>query len=150
MADRTAIIDTVTSLFWSSDHNDWARLTAVFADSVRLDYTALQGGEPADLAPADIVAGWRPLFEALDARQHLVANHLVTITGDTAVVTAAFQATHQWRGQTWTLGGDYRFHLTRRAGRWAIDAMTMTPSWETGNPELASAALAAARDEQGR
>lgn len=135
-------LDAITSLFWHSDHHDWAHLEAVFAEQVRLDYTALTGGEPATLTPAEVVAAWRPGFEAIDAHQHLVANHLMTTDADRATATASFIATHQWHGTTWTLGGDYRFELIQSDGSWAITAMTMTPVWQAGDPDLIATALA--------
>lgn len=141
MTMLTTPLDTITSLFWHSDHHEWDDLKAVFADRVRIDYTALHGGEPTKMTPAGIVGSWRPGFEAIDAHQHLVANHLVTIEDDTATATAAFIATHQWRDTTWTLGGDYRFELTRSDHGWKITAMTMAPVWQTGDPGLIPSAL---------
>jgi hypothetical protein len=143
MDPRQAVVDAVTALFWHTDHHEWDRLEAVLADQVRLDYTAMIGGDPARVSPGEVVAGWRPGFDAIDAHQHLVGNHLVTIDGDTAVVTASFIATHQWRGDTWTLGGDYRLELIRHDVRWLVAAMTMSPTWQTGTPTLIPDALAA-------
>ncbi len=149
MNDRTAIIDTITRLFWYADHHEWAGLRSVFADDVDLDYTSLQGGEPATVAADDVIAGWRGAFEAIDAHQHLVANHLVEIADDTAMVTAAFQATHQWREETWTLGGDYRFEATRTGTRWLIAGMTMTAVWQNGPADLMARASATATVDEG-
>lgn len=124
------IINVITRLFWAVDHHDWDTLPKIFGEEVLLDY-----GEPATLTPTDIVSMWRPLFTALDAHQHLVGNHLVTASGDVATVTASFIATHQYAGETWTLGGDYEFRLLDDAG-WRITAMTMTPVWQTGPADL--------------
>lgn len=143
MEPRQAIIDAVTSLFWHTDHHEWDLLRAVLDERVRLDYTAMQGGEPADLSAEEVVAGWRPTFVAIDAHQHLLGNHLVVVDGDQASVTASFIATHQWRGDTWTLGGDYLIELHQRGGAWRVSAMRMTPVWQTGNPNLIPNALAA-------
>ncbi|MEM7273956.1 MAG: nuclear transport factor 2 family protein [Actinomycetota bacterium] len=144
MTDRDDIIDNaITRLFWHADHHQWTDLRTVFADEVLLDYTSLQGGEPATVPADEVISGWRTAFEAIDAHQHLVANHLVDIDGDAAVVTAAFQATHQWRGETWTLGGDYRFEVTRSEGSWLITAMTMVAGWQTGPADLMARATAA-------
>ncbi|MEM8921876.1 MAG: nuclear transport factor 2 family protein [Actinomycetota bacterium] len=108
MTDHTTITDTITRLFRHADHHDWAELRTVFAEDVVLDYTSLQGGEPATVPADGVIGGWRAAFEAIDAHQHLVANHLVTVDdgGAAATATAAFQATHQWQEETWTLGGD--------------------------------------------
>lgn len=143
MESQQAIIDVVTSLFWHVDHHQWDRLALVLDDPVRLDYTAMHGGDPALLAPGEVVAGWRPAFLAIDAHQHLVANHLVAVADERATVTASFIATHQWRGDTWTLGGDYLVELVQREQGWLICALTMTPVWQTGDPGLIPAAIAA-------
>lgn len=137
MSDRDTIIETVTRLFWHTDHHEWEEVEAVFADQVLLDYTSLQGGEPSTLGPAEIVAGWREHFTTVPAHQHLVSNHLVTISDGpepTATVTAQFIASHQYDDRMWTLGGDYRFGLVATGGRWAIDAMTMTAVWQQPGP----------------
>ena len=146
--ERTAIVDVTTRMAWLADRRDWDALVAgVFVDRVQLDYTSLTGGEPATLAPADIVAGWRRGLGGLDATQHLVSNHLVDIDGDRAVATAQFQATHVLANpsgdRVWTLGGHYRFELARRSDGWRIDALTMTVTWATGNQQIMALAATA-------
>jgi hypothetical protein len=143
--DRSAVVETITRVFWLTDHHRWDQLDALFADRVRLDYTSLQGGEPAELAPAEIVAGWRATLGPLDAHQHLLANHLVEIGEGRASATASFQATHQFDGETWTLGGDYAFELHRGDSGWRIQSMTMTAVWQTGDGGLVARAGEAAR-----
>ncbi|MET9507383.1 nuclear transport factor 2 family protein [Streptomyces flavidovirens] len=131
-----------------ADQREWERLAGVFAEKVTLDYTSLAGGEPAELTPAEIVAAWTSALGGYDATQHLITNHLVDIEGDTAVCTAAFQATHRLAtahgSALWTLGGTYRFGLVRTAGHgWRISSVVMTTVWADGNQHLP--ALAAAR-----
>ncbi|MEV8524260.1 hypothetical protein AB0451_08880 [Streptomyces sp. NPDC052000] len=36
----------------------------------------------------------------------------------------------------WTLGGDYRWELTRTAGRWLINSGLMKGTWGDGNKDL--------------
>ncbi|SEH00906.1 SnoaL-like domain-containing protein [Nonomuraea solani] len=139
--DRLAIIETCTRMAWHADQREWNRLGEVFADSVTLDYTSLNGGEPAVLTPPQIVKAWSSLFSAFDATQHLITNHLVTVDGATALCTASFQATHRrtnpFGSPLWTLGGTYRFDLTRTDGTWKIRAVVMTITWADGNKDLA-------------
>ncbi|MEM7324152.1 MAG: nuclear transport factor 2 family protein [Actinomycetota bacterium] len=130
MSDRDDIIETITRLFWHTDHHNWDDVRAVFADQVRVDYTSLQGGEPATVAPTDLVGGWEAHFETVPAHQHLVTNHLVSRTDDAASVTAQFIASHQTGEEVWTLGGDYHFELTRDPQTWRITSMTMTAVWQ--------------------
>lgn len=138
--DRLAIIETCTRMAWHTDQREWDRLGEVFADSVTLDYTSLNGGEPAVLTPAQIVEAWSGLLGAFDATHHLITNHLVTVDGDTALCTASFQATHRltdpFGPSLWTLGGTYRFDLIRSDGAWKIGAVVMTATWADGNRNL--------------
>ncbi|MEV6069323.1 hypothetical protein AB0L82_22490 [Nocardia sp. NPDC052001] len=39
--DRADVIDAATTMMWRIDTRDWDAFPAVFADSVRLDYTAI-------------------------------------------------------------------------------------------------------------
>jgi hypothetical protein len=145
--DRLAIIEVCTRMAWHADHREWDRLKTIFADKVVLDYTSLNGGEPATLTPEQIVGAWSGVLGGFDATQHLVTNHLVTVDGDTAVCTASFQATHRlanpFGSPLWTLGGAYRFDLLRAGDSWKISGVVMTAAWADGNKELM--ALAAGR-----
>ncbi|KAA2250723.1 nuclear transport factor 2 family protein [Solihabitans fulvus] len=146
LADRVAIVETCTRMAWHTDQREWDRLAEVFADIVTLDYTSLNGGEPADLTPAQIVGAWSGLLGALDATQHLITNHLVAVTGDVAVCTASFQATHRlanpFGSPLWTLGGTYRFDLVRAGAAWLIRGVVMTATWADGNKDLLAIASA--------
>ncbi len=141
LADRLAIIEATTRMAWHVDRRDWDELEDVLADEVLLDYSSLSGGEPATLPRAQIIGSWVSVLGALDATQHLVSNHLVAIDGDTAVCTAAFQATHVLSnphgGPVWTLGGHYRFQLARAAASgWRITGVEMIADWASGNQRI--------------
>ncbi|MCE7000661.1 nuclear transport factor 2 family protein [Saccharothrix sp. S26] len=140
LVERQAVVEVCTRMAWHADRREWEALKTVFADEVRLDYTSLDGGEPVVLSPERIVAGWSGVLGGFDATQHLVANHLVTLHGDTAACTASFQATHRladpFGAPLWTLGGVYRFDLVRTDGEWRIRGVVMTAEWADGNKEL--------------
>lgn len=146
LADRMNVAEACTRMGWHADRREWDLLTEVFDEEVALDYTSLQGGEPQRLAREAVVSVWRGLFERLQATQHLVANHLVSVDGDTATCTAAFQATHfgaaAFGSPLWVLGGHYRFGLVRRDGRWRIGSVVMTADWAWGNRDVLNAAAA--------
>jgi len=96
-----------------------------------------------------VISAWTELLGALDATQHLVANHLVSIEGDVAICTAAFQATHLLAyphgGAIWTPGGHYELGLQRNAEGWRITSMHMTTAdWATGNQQIMTLAAAKA------
>jgi 3-phenylpropionate/cinnamic acid dioxygenase small subunit len=135
--DRADVIDTCTRMMWFVDARDWTAFPTVFADSVTLDYTSMWGGDPWVQTPAEIAAMWSALFAGLDATQHLLGNHLVTVDGDTATYTAAFRAMHGKREHgTWTLYGAYRITLIRTGGAWLIDGVYMNWNWEEGDRQI--------------
>lgn len=140
--DRELIIDTTTRVAWYADQRRWDNLADLFAEQVVLDYTSLVGGEPATVAPADIVRSWKATLGGLDATQHLISNHLVDVhaDGNTAMATAQFVATHllatSHGGPIWTLGGHYRWTLGQEGGVWRIESMTMTATWASGNQQI--------------
>ena len=143
-ADLASVIETCTRMAWHADQREWDALRDVFADEVLLDYTSLHGGEPATVPRDQLVESWAGLFGKLLTTQHLVTNHLVTVSGDTASCTAAFQATHLLPNAhgdpIWTLGGSYRFELLRDDQSWRISAVTMTATWASGNQQIMSLA----------
>jgi SnoaL-like domain len=143
-ADRLGVIETCTRMAWHADEREWDALRDVFADEVRVDYTSLQGGEPAIVSRDELVESWAGLLGKLAATQHLLTNHLVTVSGDIAACTAAFQATHLLPNPhgdpSWTLGGTYRFELVRDGPTWRISAVTMTATWARGNQQIMSLA----------
>jgi len=146
LEDRYAIVEICTRMAWHTDQREWDQLTEVFAERVRLDYTSLNGGEPVELTPRQIVQAWSGLLGNLDATQHLITNHLVTVDGDAAVCTAAFQATHRLASALgsplWMLGGTYHVDLIRTVGGWRISGVVMTATWAEGNKDLLTLAAA--------
>ncbi|MEV4800969.1 nuclear transport factor 2 family protein [Nonomuraea sp. NPDC049421] len=131
--ERFDVIDTCVKMAWYADQRQWAELAEVFADQVTLDYTSLDGGEPATLTPAQIVGGWQAVLGGYAATQHLLSHPLVVVDGDTALCTAPFQATHRKSDDTsWTLGGTYRFELARTRSGWRITAVVMAAAWNDG------------------
>jgi hypothetical protein len=140
LQDRAEIIDLSVRMGWHLDHCEWDQLTDLFTDDVLLDYTSLNGGAPELTPRKDVVARWQGNREGLTATQHLLSNQLVTIDGDTATATAMFQATHllpnPYGGPLWTLGGQYRYGLTRGAFGWRISALAMSIIWADGNRNI--------------
>ncbi|WP_162958662.1 nuclear transport factor 2 family protein [Nocardia yunnanensis] len=105
-----------------------------------LDYSSIWGGEPATVTPARIRQDWEKLIGDFDATQHLLGNHLVTVDGERAELTAVFQAIHllanRFGSPRWTLCGTYRIGLRLVEGAWKIDTVVMTAQWADGNKDI--------------
>ncbi|MER6418996.1 nuclear transport factor 2 family protein [Streptomyces sp. NPDC001137] len=138
--DRIDVIETCTRMLWHVDLRQWEALPALLAEKVTLDYTSLFGGEPVVSARDRVIADWRAGLGHLKATQHMIGNQIAEVYGDEAVLTAHFQATHllpnAHGGPTWTLGGRYRFSLTRDGSGWRIAGVVMTAVWADGNQQI--------------
>lgn len=137
LVDRTRIVETVYRYATGIDRRDWDLYRSVFADEVTMDFSSWNG-RPAVTMPADEwVAGVVPLFEGLDATQHVLTQPTVEIDGDRATCTVYMSAEHfLWndRGDDWhSLGGWYTDTLVRTADGWRIDGVTLTVLWNKGN-----------------
>lgn len=141
-SDREQIVQVCNSMAWFCDRRRWGELEMLFTTLVELDYTSLWGGEPQKIGRVDLVSSWSETLGRLDATQHIIASHLVSVekSGEAATCVANFQATHvgKVRGDnaTWTLGGHYRFDFVLDDTHWRISKLTMTRVWETGPREV--------------
>jgi len=136
--DRAAVQDTLVRMAWYVDRRNWKGLAdEVFADMIRVDYTAMWDGE-AEVLPGREQAGrWEKELAHLDATQHVITGVLVSLDGDAATATANVQA-HLVRrdaagGPLWSNGGTYTTHLRRGDHGWRITALIVEPLWDSGN-----------------
>ncbi len=140
MSARDEIIDLISNLGLLTDAREWSAVRGLFCEMVDVDYTSLNGGEPQQVSPADLVGGWSEMLDRLEATQHLIANHVVVADGDTATAAANVTATHVAHspsgGSRWVVGGRYDFGLRREDGGWRIAALTLTVAWATGNQAI--------------
>ncbi|HEU5160775.1 MAG TPA: nuclear transport factor 2 family protein [Streptosporangiaceae bacterium] len=145
LRDRFEIVELCARMGWHLDHCEWDELLVLFTDEISLDYTSLNGGEILRLPSKEVIDKWRANREGLTATQHLIANQIVDIDGDTATATAMFQATHllpnPYGAPTWTLGGRYRYGLTRTDVGWRISSVAMSIIWADGNRHIRDLAL---------
>ncbi|GAB3416238.1 nuclear transport factor 2 family protein [Flindersiella endophytica] len=137
---RQEIVELTSRLLVLVDSRDWDAAWRLFTDVVQVDYTSLNGGAPQTIPAKDLIAGWQTVLEGLDATQHLVGNHLVSVDGDQATCVANVQATHVLHNATggpiWTVGGRYDFGLINTSAGWRIGALTLTVRWATGNQHI--------------
>ena len=119
------------------DTKDWAALDQVFlADAT------------ADLSGPDLLVGIeairgriRTALEILDDSQHLVGNHEVDVTGDTATHRCYLQAQHVRHaatgGPNYMIAGRYEDRLVRSDAGWRIAHRTLVVMWSEGNLAVA-------------
>lgn len=137
-SDREIIHDLLVNLFVAVDEKDWDRARAALADTVAFDVTSLAGGEAADVAADDIVAGWTDGLTPVREVHHQVSNFRFSISGDRATARCYGIAYHYNRtdaGPTvTTFVGTYDFGLTRAGDEWFVDALRFNKKFVDTRP----------------
>ncbi len=132
MLDRHAIVDIANSYCWAIDRNEYELLRDVFLPNA----TAVLGGEHCDGIDA-IIARIDRALTPLDDSQHLITNHQIRITGDTATSRCYLHAQHIRRaadgGPNFIVAGRYEDDLVRTSVGWRISHRTLTTMWTDGN-----------------
>jgi hypothetical protein len=74
MLAKDEIVDTVNRLFIGTDNRDWAMVRDALATRLHVDMTSLTGGEPSEMAGADLAAGWEQGLRPIQAVHHHAGN----------------------------------------------------------------------------
>jgi hypothetical protein len=138
--DRGAVADAVAYVAYHADARDWAALRALYADTVRVDYTSLAGGQPSAVPADGLIAGWRELLPGFDLTQHMLGPVVVRVDGDRATARTHVRALHRIAGagggEDWIVGGHYTYRLVRRGEGWLITHHTHGGAYQEGNRGL--------------
>ncbi len=142
LIDRAHISDTVLRYATGIDRRDWPLYRSIFADAVEVDFETWSH-EPARIWTAEAwVASVRATLAPFDATSHMLTNHVITLDGDEATLTAHMVALHYFDGETQELGGFYTHRLRREATGWKICRCRLVITWERGSRSLFERAAA--------
>ncbi len=143
--DQAAVKTVVESVATFADTGRFDELEALYADEVRIDYSALTG------APAEVKSGraliteWAGLLPGFDRTRHALANVTASVSGDTATASADVVASH-WVGDAfWQVSGRYDYRLARDGRQWRIVAHSLKVTGESGSRDVFGPAAEAAR-----
>ena len=133
LLDERDILAVATRYCRALDTKDWSLLDSVFL----VDATG-QLGSPTLLSGRDaLVARIAKALDGLDDSPHLVGNHEVTVTGETATHRCYLQAQHIRAdadgGPNYMVAGRYEDRLQRTDDGWRIAHRTLTVMWTDGN-----------------
>ncbi|WP_067822228.1 nuclear transport factor 2 family protein [Nocardia inohanensis] len=139
LAERLELGDLITKLFVYCDQARWSDLAeSVLAEQVYFDSGF--GGEPGPRAGSDIVDDWAEGLGSLDAVHHQAGNHLIEITGDTALAHADAIAVHlkndATQGKTRWFVGSYVLGFERTEKGWRINRFEYKLKLIDGNADL--------------
>lgn len=135
LADRLEIIELTHRYCWALDSKQFDLLDTVFlADATaELRSAPLEGRD----AIRDRI---RSALSTLDATQHTVSNHLVTIDGDTASARTYLHSQHVRHGtpggELYVIAGRYEDELVRTPEGWRIRFRRLVTVWSEGNLDV--------------
>jgi hypothetical protein len=136
--------DVVNSIFINTDERNWGEVEACFADTVKLDYTSMVGGEPALLIPQQIIESWKGILPGFESTHHQIGNCAVKIINNKADLSCYGTASHYLPVEVgdplWIVDGTYDFHLINKKDEWKVDKMKFYFKYQTGNTNLPAAA----------
>lgn len=137
------IIDTINRLFIGTDSRDWSMVRAALAPRLHVDITSLAGGQPSEMAGADLAAAWEAGLKPLQAVHHQAGNYRVTVRGAEADAFCYGTATHYRSTQAGenvrTFVGSYDLRLARLDGEWRITSFRLNLKYIDGNRDLETA-----------
>jgi ketosteroid isomerase-like protein len=137
LLDERAIVEVTHRYCAALDGRRWEALDGCFIP----DAVAVYGGVPGEHHGLDAIkAICRASLQPLDASQHLVANHLVDLAGDTATSRCYVRAQHCRRGLTggdnFMVAGTYEDDWRRTPDGWRIARRVLVVTWTDGNPAV--------------
>jgi hypothetical protein len=150
LLDRAAISDTVHAYATGLDRRDWELYRSIFVRTIEMDFSSI--GLPCGTYEADAwVRDAKRLFAGFRVTQHTSTNHVHDLRGDEATCTSNMQAEHFVMREPddglddgkdrWTIGGYYVNELVRTPIGWKLEKVTLTMTWQSGNPEVPRIAL---------
>lgn len=135
LIDRDAIVDVMSRYARGIDRRDEAVYRACFTDAIDV---AMGGGLQEAVDANAWVTSAFGLVGQYEATQHIISNHHVELSEDTATCGAEVQAQH-WRPDGyWLIGGRYENQLVRTTDGWRIRHLELTIRWS----ETAGAGMA--------
>lgn len=130
---REAIRDLVLRYCRAIDRKDYAALSALYHPDAIDDHGAMFKG-----LAGNFIAWLPEMLEAMEATVHSVSNHLIEISGDTAVGEVYCQAYHRYPGEEGmeelVVGGRYLDRYEQRQGEWRFSYRKIVADWNEIRP----------------
>jgi hypothetical protein len=121
----------------------------VLADQIRVDFTSLNGGQPATITGDQLVGAWTAGLHKEKTSLHMTSNYQITVNGNRA---EAFLHGYAWNqligesakiqgGAVWETWGNYQMKFERQGNRWRINDLTYNSKRTAGNDAVRTHAL---------
>jgi SnoaL-like domain len=137
LIDRAEIHDALMTYATGIDSRDWTLYRSLFTEEIDIDFSSWSGDPGGTMKADDWVAGVKAVISGFDGTQHLLANEVITLNGDEAVVVPYMQAHHylnlDGEHHLQSIGGYYRHLMVRTIDGWKSRSCTLTITWEKGD-----------------
>ncbi len=155
LLDRAEISDVQLRYATGLDMRDWKLFRSCFADEIEVDFSSVFGGSgPRKITADRWTEAARRTISGLQATQHMITNHVITVEGDKALCVAYVQAQHYLPNDagdsTQTMGGYYTNHFIRTPEGWKIKSCKLTLTWSKGNFHIFELARNRLKASEGR
>lgn len=153
-ADEISIIEsfiitrTLIRIANSTDAKDWETLRTQLADEVQADFGHIRASQP--MRADDLITRMKQAYSYMTT-QHMVTNHDVRISGETAKVVSYGWVLHRQivssGGDFWCLHCRYNHDLMQTDEGWKVTSIQMTPILQQGNTDLVRQAFVDLRSD---
>jgi len=148
--DVAALRAAVRNFTAFADSGLFTELEKLFAAELHLDYSSLNGSEPALISASALMQQWASVLPGFDLTFHELSDVQIKHAADHAELTANVCAEHFIADLFWRVRGSYDFRFRREHGRWLIDALRFNLRDESGSREVFGPAIAAAQQKAAR
>lgn len=136
MTDYQALINLFNHFSNCFDLKDWDGLRDCLAEEVYTDYSDLRGTPPETMSNAHYAELRKQALAPL-ATHHLMGNHEIELTGDTAQAqVSAVIFRRSGDDQVLNTHCIYRFGAARIGGQWRITRIVQKVLWSDGKRDI--------------
>lgn len=122
------IIEVIDAIFDTVDAKAYDATERLFIEKVSVDFTSLNGGQPAEITRTQLVDGWRQGLHAKKKSFHLVGHYTIRRDGDSATARVKGYAYNvldeDLGGGMWEVWGSYDIPLRRTPEGWRATGIT--------------------------
>lgn len=138
--EMAGVASTLESMAVLADRAAFTELETIFTGEVRVDYTALAGGEPELVSQTELMVRWAGVLPGFDRTRHDLSGLQVRVQGETATAQVHLVASHWLEDQIWVLEGGYDVAFQKEGDAWKISGLTLLVHDEVGSRDILGAA----------
>lgn len=139
MSDQESINSIVNHLFTATDAKEQDTVGSLLTEEIDVDLSSL-GAEPARMPSSNLVAGWERGLHAQKESHHMTSNHMIELTGDSAVVTAQGYTYNRLLEPAgagfWEVWGVYTLPLEHTNDGWKFSGITLDAKHSRGDANV--------------